>query len=253
VSETTRPLLAVIPEGKFGIFSWAYKKASKYISSQVKQLPFQQSQLPAMKSTTILATTVILQVAAAQSAYGVTNNSLTFETTIHIDASKRYQTMIGGGCSGAFGAACTTSTLSAADQRAVVETLFSENVGGLSVLRNLIGSSKGATILPQVPVNPASPANYTSITSINNDSCQLTLAQMALKYNPDLKLYADAWSAPGGFKTTGQEAGGGFICGVRRSNCTQDWREAYADYLIEYVRQYQQKGINTYLLGAFNE
>jgi len=206
-----------------------------------------------MKSSAVLAATAVAHVASGQAGYGAVNNSLTFETTIHVDAGKRYQTMIGGGCSGAFGAACTTNTLSAADQQAVVETLFSENVGGLSVLRNLIGSSQGATILPQVPATPDSPANYTSITSINNDSCQLTLAQTALQYNPDLKLYADAWSAPGGFKTTGREAGGGFICGVRRSNCTQDWREAYADYLIEYVRQYQQKGINTYLLGAYNE
>jgi glucosylceramidase len=206
-----------------------------------------------MKSFAILAATAVVHVVSAQAGYGAANKSLTFETTIHVNTGKRYQTMIGGGCSGAFGAACTTNNLSAPDQQAVVETLFSENIGGLSVLRNLIGSSPGSTILPQVPATPASPANYTSITSINNDSCQLTLAQTALKYNPDLRLYADAWSAPGGFKTTGREAGGGFICGVRRSNCTQDWREAYADYLIEYVRQYQQKGIDTYLLGAYNE
>jgi glucosylceramidase len=135
-----------------------------------------------MKSPSILATAAILQVASAQAGYGPANNSLTFEATIHIDASKRYQTMIGGGCSGAFGAACTTNTLIAADQETVVETLFSENIGGLSVLRNLIGSSKGATILPQVPATPASPANYTSTTSINNDSCQLILAQTALQY-----------------------------------------------------------------------
>jgi len=206
-----------------------------------------------MKLSTILAATVTAHCVSAQAGYGASNMSLTFETTIHINTGKRYQTMIGGGCSGAFGAACTTKNLSAPHQQEVVETLFSENVGGLSILRNLIGSSQGATILPQVPATPDSPANYTTITSINNDSCQLVLAQTALKYNPDLRLYADAWSAPGGFKTTGQEAGGGYICGVRRSNCTHDWREAYADYLIEYVRQYQQKGISTYLLGAYNE
>ena len=211
-----------------------------------------------MKYSTILVSTAT--AVSAQAGYGApasygggNNKPLTFETTINIDAGKKYQTMIGGGCSGAFGAACTTNTLSSANQQAVVNLLFSENQGGLSVLRNLIGSSRGATILPQVPATPAGPFNYTSITSINNDSCQLTLAQNALKVNPDLKLYADAWSAPGGFKTTGQEAGGGYICGVRRSNCTQDWRESYADYLIEYVKQYQQNGINTYLLGAYNE
>lgn len=210
-----------------------------------------------MKYSTILAGTAT--AVSAQASYGNSSPAPAlkplpnFQTTINIDATKKYQTMIGGGCSGAFGAACTTNTLSAANQQKVVETLFSENIGGLSVLRNLIGSSKGATILPSVPSNPSIKPNYTSITAINNDTCQLTLAQTALKYNPDLTLYADAWSAPGGFKTTGQEAGGGFLCGVHRSNCTYDWREAYADYLIEYVKQYQQQGIKAKLLGAYNE
>jgi glucosylceramidase len=134
-----------------------------------------------------------------------------------------------------------------------VETLFDENLGALSILRNLIGSSAGATILPTCPATPSGTFNYTSLAAINNDSCQLTLAQTARKYNPDLFLYADAWSAPGCFKTTGKEAGGGYICGVRRSNCTYDWREAYADYLIEYVKLYQQQGIQASLLGAYNE
>lgn len=133
----------------------------------------------------------------------------------------------------------------------MVETLFSENIGALSILRNLIGSSQAATILPSCPATPDGPFNYTF--PANNDSCQLTLAQTAVKYNPDLFLYADAWSAPGCFKTTGLEAGGGYLCGVRRSNCTHDWREAYANYLIEYVKLYQQRGINVSLLGAYNE
>jgi glucosylceramidase len=32
-----------------------------------------------------------------------------------------------------------------------------------------------------------------------------------------------------------------------------DWRSAYADYLIEYVKLYQAQGIKTSLLGAWNE
>ena len=197
---------------------------------------------------------VLTGAATAVSAYSPSAGyakPLTFEATINIDASQQYQKMIGGGCSGAFGAACTTNTLSAADQATVVKTLFDENIGALSILRNLIGSSAGATILPTCPATPAGPFNFTFPT--NNDSCQLSLAQTALRYNPNLYLYADAWSAPGCFKTTGSEAGGGYICGVRRSNCTYDWREAYANYLIEYVRLYQQRGINVSLLGAYNE
>ncbi|CAK1367716.1 unnamed protein product [Cercospora beticola] len=200
------------------------------------------------------AAAVSAQTGYDNSSYGNTSpnsTDLTFQAKISIDVATRYQTMVGGGCSGAFGAACTTNTLSAADQQAVVETLFSENIGALSILRNLIGSSQAATILPSCPATPDGPFNYTF--PANNDSCQLTLAQTAVKYNPDLFLYADAWSAPGCFKTTGLEAGGGYLCGVRRSNCTHDWREAYANYLIEYVKLYQQRGINVSLLGAYNE
>jgi O-glycosyl hydrolase len=54
-------------------------------------------------------------------------------------------------------------------------------------------------------------------------------------------------------KTIGTDNDGGFICGVRRSNCTQDWRQAYANYLVQYVKFYAQEGITVDLLGAWNE
>ena len=43
------------------------------------------------------------------------------------------------------------------------------------------------------------------------------------------------------------------MCGVRGSNCTADWRQAYADYLVQYVRFYQQEGLKISMLGAYNE
>jgi glucosylceramidase len=206
-----------------------------------------------MKYSTLVVGATATTV-SAQAGYGSYSNStmgnLTFETSININAAHTYQKMIGGGCSGAFGAACAPYSLPEVDQQAIIQTLFDENMGALSILRNLIGSSKGATILPSCPKTPAGPFNY---SLPGNDTCQLPFAKTALQYNPDLFLYADAWSAPGCFKTTGMEAGGGFICGVRRSNCTYDWREAYANYLIEYVKLYQQHGVKTSLLGAYNE
>jgi glucosylceramidase len=203
-----------------------------------------------MKYSFMLAAAAIAVSVQAKSS--APPQPLSFRTTLAINTAKKYQKMIGGGCSGAFGAACQTNSLSAADQQMVVKTLFDENLGALSILRNIIGSSAGTTILPECPATPAGPFDY-SFPISSNDSCQLTLAQNALKYNPDLFLYADAWSAPGCFKTTGQEAGGGYICGVRGSNCTEDWREAYANYLIEYVKLYEQRGIRVSMLGAYNE
>jgi glucosylceramidase len=177
---------------------------------------------------------------------------------VSVDATVRHQTMIGGGCSGAFGVACDQTGahgLSPANQQLVSEYLFNENIGGLSVLRNRIGSSPTDGILGSCPETSSSPLNFTTLGANDStaDSCQLKLTRQALLANPDLYIYADAWSAPGCFKTDATDINGGLICGVRGSNCTQDFRQAYADYLVQYVKLYEEKGININLLGAYNE
>ena len=174
--------------------------------------------------------------------------------SITIDASTKYQTMIGGGCSGAFGIACQqfgSVGLSSDNQQAVTRILFDENVGGLSIVRNDIGSTNTSSILRTCPKTPDGPFDYTWDGS---DTCQVNLTKTALKYNPNVYVYADAWSAPGCMKTNGDESNGGFICGVRGSNCTADWRQAYADYLVQYARFYREReGVNISLIGAYNE
>ena len=177
---------------------------------------------------------------------------------VNVDATIRHQTMIGGGCSGAFGVACDqtgSKGLSASNQQLVSDYLFSENIGGLSILRNRVGSSPTDGILGSCPTTPSSPFNYTGLgaNDATADSCQLKLSQQALKANPNLFIYADAWSAPGCFKTGGTDTNGGLICGVRGTNCTHDWRQAYADYLVKYVKLYEEKGINVSMIGAYNE
>jgi glucosylceramidase len=203
---------------------------------------------------------VVAALASRAAAWTYTTNT-TYSVTIDIDAAQKYQTMIGGGCSGAFNIACQqfgSIGLSPENQELVTQILFDENIGGLSIVRNDIGSTSGVvngddnSILPVCPPTPAGPFNY---SWDRNDSCQLQLTQTALKYNPDLFVYADAWSAPGCMKTVGSEDNGGHICGVRgSSNCSgQDWRQAYADYLVQYVKFYEQEGIEISMLGAYNE
>ena len=126
----------------------------------------------------------------------------------------------------------------------------------MSVLRNDIGSNSSSTdgstfsILASCPASPDGTFDY---TFDGNDTCQLQLTQSALKYNPDLFVYANAWSAPGCMKNVGTDDLGGYLCGVRGSNCSTDWRRAYAEYLVQYVRFYEQQGVNISMLGAFNE
>ena len=206
----------------------------------------------------ILLLVPLLATISCVSAWSYAQN-FTSNVSITIDPTVQYQQMIGGGCSGAFGIACQqfgSVGLSPAKQEEVTQILFDENIGGLSIVRNDIGSSvnnsdgRVGSILPECPATPDGPFHY---VWDGNDTCQLQLTQTALKYNPDLFVYADAWSAPGCMKTVGTDSDGGFICGVRGSNCTADWRQAYADYLVQYVKFYEQEGVDVSLLGAYNE
>ncbi|PTB64958.1 glycoside hydrolase family 30 protein [Trichoderma citrinoviride] len=195
---------------------------------------------------------VVLALLGQSSAWSYDTKSQ-YRANIKVNARQTYQTMIGGGCSGAFGIACQqfgSSGLSPEKQQRVTQILFDENIGGLSIVRNDIGSSPGTTILPTCPATPQGKFDYVWDGS---DNCQFNLTKTALKYNPNLYVYADAWSAPGCMKTVGTENLGGQICGVRGTNCKHDWRQAYADYLVQYVRFYKEEGIDVSLLGAWNE
>lgn len=201
---------------------------------------------------------VSLAVADITSPWSYAQNYTVDPVIVSVNPNVKYQTMMGGGCSGAFGIACDQlgrSGLSPANQELVTEMLFSENAGGLSILRNEIGAEQPNTILGSCPGSPSGPFNYTQWTNTASaDQCQLALTQMAVKYNPALFVYADAWSAPGCYKSTGTQLDGGFLCGVRgASNCTADWRAAYADYLLQYVDMYAAQNINISMLGAYNE
>lgn len=128
-----------------------------------------------MKSHTLLA--LASSVSAQWWTYhdpALTNAGISISINTHV----KYQTMIGGGCSGAFGIACQqfgSVGLSKKNSDRVTEILFDENIGGLSVLRNDIGSTPGnvagdvGTILPKCPKTPKGPFHY---KSFGNDSCQ---------------------------------------------------------------------------------
>jgi glucosylceramidase len=148
-----------------------------------------------MKSSTAL----LASAATVVSAWSYTENTDNTVAVV-VNGFEKYQEMIGGGCSGAFGIACQqfgSAGLSPAKQEEVTKILYDENIGGLSIVRNDIGSSgtatdgSGFTILPVCPATPAGPFHY---VWDHHDTCQLQLTQTALKYNPEAFVYADAVS-----------------------------------------------------------
>jgi O-glycosyl hydrolase len=135
--------------------------------------------------------------------------------------------------------------------------MFDVEVGaGLSILRNGIGSSNSSAsnFMNSIePFSPGSPNARPNYTFDHYDSAQFPLAQQAQARG--LKtLYGDAWSAPGYMKTNDDENNGGYLCGVTNETCASgDWKQAYANYLVQWARFYEDNGVKVTNIGFLNE
>ncbi|KXX81852.1 Glucuronoxylanase XynC [Madurella mycetomatis] len=166
--------------------------------------------------------------------------------------------MDGFGASEAFQRAVTMQRLSETEQRRFLDLMFSmENGAGLSILRNGIGSSPDmrddhmVSIQPQNPGGPNAAPRYVWDGS---DNGQVWVSREAVHTYGVKTIYANAWSAPGYMKTNGNDANGGSLCGVSGANCgSGDWKQAYANYLVQYVKYYAAENITITHLGFINE
>jgi len=172
-----------------------------------------------------------------------------------IDGSVRYQTIAGFGASEAFGQAQQIMDAPAATQQQALNLLFSPTSGaGLTILRNQIGADPGATIEPTAPASPTATPSYVSLQSINSDQGQLWLAQMIRKKYGVRDVFADAWTAPAYMKTNDSTSNGGTLCGVPGATCASgDWQQAYANFLVQYARDYARAGVPLSYIGFENE
>jgi O-glycosyl hydrolase len=187
---------------------------------------------------------VILSAAPAQAADSAT-----------INGAQTYQTVAGFGASEAFGEAATVMNAAPSVQQQVLSDLYSPTSGaGLTILRNEISADSGSTIEPNNPGSPSATPNYLSLASINQDQGQLWFAQQIKQDFGVSNVFADAWSAPAFMKTNGSTANGGQVCGVTGASCgSGDWRQAYANYLLQYAKDYANAGVPLSFIGPSNE
>jgi O-glycosyl hydrolase len=169
---------------------------------------------------------------------------------LSINPDHKYQQIEGFGFSGAFQRAQLLLNVTADVQQELFDLIFSTETGiGFSMVRNGIGSSNSS-------FNDW--MNSHAYGWDEYDSGQLALSQKAVEYGVD-RFYGNAWSAPGFMKNNSDDANGGLLCGVpgsydEGSACGgQDWRQAYADYFVEYVKLYAAGGVHVTDLGFLNE
>jgi O-glycosyl hydrolase len=172
-----------------------------------------------------------------------------------IDGSVHYQTIAGFGSSEAFGQAEDIMNAPAATQQQALSLLYSRVSGaGLTILRNEVGADPGSTIEPNAPTSPSAPPSYVSLQSIDSDMGQLWLAQTIRKEYGVRDVFADAWTAPAYMKTNDSTSNGGTLCGVPGATCVSgDWQQAYANFLVQYARDYARAGVPLRYIGFENE
>jgi glucuronoarabinoxylan endo-1,4-beta-xylanase len=134
---------------------------------------------------------------------------------------------------------------------AVTDALFNPVTGaGASIYRI------GATVSdnPIEPNAPPSPNATPTYVWDDNDSGQVYLAQQAQKYGVK-RFYLDSWGAPAFMKTNGTPNTGGQICGMPGAAvcASGDWRQAYANYVVQIAKFYKQDGVNISDINFVNE
>ncbi|HWR17387.1 MAG TPA: glycoside hydrolase [Terriglobales bacterium] len=144
------------------------------------------------------------------------------------------------------------------NQARLMDLLFSQKRGiGLSIVRLGVGSSPTAepydsmhSIQPVDPGGPDAPPQY---VWNHDDDGQVWVSTQASLYGVR-RFLASPWSAPGYMKTNGTDKNGGSLCGLTGTTCASgDWRQAYANYLAQYLKFYQQEGLQITDFSLQNE
>ncbi|MBT2282703.1 glycosyl hydrolase [Paenibacillus polymyxa] len=169
-------------------------------------------------------------------------------TTIHLDDQLTYQEMDGFGASFTDSSAYLINQILNDEQRDEVMTrLFHPEKGiGLSVIRNPMGASDYARTvysyndMPEQQTDP----ELTQFSITHDEGDVIPLTQKALALNPELKLFASPWSAPGWMKTSGS-----MITGQLKA----EWYPVYAKYFVKYIQAYGKHGLPIHAITPQNE
>ncbi|WP_423188979.1 glycoside hydrolase family 30 protein [Alkalibacterium sp. f15] len=168
--------------------------------------------------------------------------------TIEVNTAEEFQEIDG------FGASFTDSSaflidkqLSEIDKKNVMEKLFDRKKGiGLTMLRNPMGSSDYARFIYSYDDQKEREKDLElkdfSITHDKESIIPLTLKAMEL--NPDVKLIASPWSAPGWMKDTYT---------MVKGKLRKEYYSIYADYFVRFIKAYGQEGIDVYAVTPQNE
>jgi len=165
-----------------------------------------------------------------------------------VDDARRYQQIDGFGASFTDSAAYLINQVLSKDVKEdLMVKLFDHDKGiGISMLRNPMGASDYAREIYSYNSIPEGETDF----NLDNFSIAydlddiLPLTKQAMDINPQVKLMASPWSAPGWMKNTQ-----GMITGELRKDCYS----TYAMYFVKFIQEYAKRGIPVYAVTPQNE
>jgi O-Glycosyl hydrolase len=176
------------------------------------------------------------------------NSAARTPDAINLDSGKRYQEIVGFGAALTDASAILIHNLPATQRDALLKELFGRENEGLdfSFTRLTMGASDFSTHHYSFDDQPkgAKDPELKSFSIDPNRADILPVIKAALAVNPDLKVMASPWSAPGWMKSSDSLIQGSLL---------PEAYPAYADYFRRYIEAYAAEGVPIYALTIQNE
>ena len=164
------------------------------------------------------------------------------DIVIEVDASRRYQEIVGFGAAMTGSSAFLIAQRSAEERRAILTELFDAEEGiGITNIRLTIGSSDFSLGTYSYCDDPGI-ENF-AIPDVDLRDV-IPVMQQALEVNPDLWIMASPWSAPAWMKDNGSMHGGRLLEGHF---------DDFARYLKRFIQAYESHGIPIHAITVQNE
>ena len=163
---------------------------------------------------------------------------------VTVDASQRFQSILGFGGAFTDASCCLLSQMEADQRKQLMDELFGPGGLGLSVGRTCIGSSDYSCSAYSYDDSTV-PDPELKHFSIGHDRAYiLPVLREALRVQPELFLFSTPWSPPGWMK-----AGGSLLGGSMR----KQYFAAYAQYFVKFLEGYKAEGVRIRAVTTQNE
>ena len=163
---------------------------------------------------------------------------------ITVDASQRFQSILGFGGAFTDASCCLLSRMEAGHRRKLLDEFFGPAGLGLSMGRTCIGSSDYSCSAYSYDDSAAPDPQLKHFSIAHDRAYILPVLREALSVQPELFLFSTPWSPPGWMK-----AGGSLLGGSMR----KQYFAAYAQYFVKFLEGYKAEGVPIRAVTTQNE